>query len=190
MLCTFHAIWKPFKENIRPRLPKDRGGQSLSKMGRTYGETLLHSMTECYSFVYDEIVLLQSLCMTQSSCCVWRNRSLCHTKLYCFSCCVWRNIVVVYDKIAVIEYEGTAGLCMTKSAIVYDGIFTLCMTLRNCFVIVIVYDGTMALCMTKMFTPSYEIILVQSLCITEWQCCVWRTHALSVIQNHFASVFV
>ncbi len=37
MLCTFHVIWKPFKKNIRPRLPKDSGGLLLSNMGRKYG---------------------------------------------------------------------------------------------------------------------------------------------------------
>ena len=37
MLCTFHAIWKPVKENIRPRLTKDSGGLLLSNMGRKYG---------------------------------------------------------------------------------------------------------------------------------------------------------
>jgi len=35
MLCTFHAIWKYFKENIRPFLPKK--GVMLSDMGRKYG---------------------------------------------------------------------------------------------------------------------------------------------------------
>lgn len=38
MLCTFHAIWKYFKENIRPTLPKK--GVMLSEMGRQYGTSL------------------------------------------------------------------------------------------------------------------------------------------------------
>ena len=38
MLCTFHAIWKYFKEHIRPTLPKE--GVLLSKKGRQYGKTL------------------------------------------------------------------------------------------------------------------------------------------------------
>jgi hypothetical protein len=43
MLCTFHAIWKPFKETIRPRFPKEHSGILLSTLGNSYGE--LHS---CY----------------------------------------------------------------------------------------------------------------------------------------------
>ena len=39
MLCTFHAIWKPFKENIRPQLPKDSGGLLLSAIGRKYSKS-------------------------------------------------------------------------------------------------------------------------------------------------------
>jgi hypothetical protein len=39
MLCTFDAIWKPFKENIRPRLPKDSGGLLLSAIARKYGKS-------------------------------------------------------------------------------------------------------------------------------------------------------
>jgi hypothetical protein len=31
MLCVFHAIWKPFKENIRPLLPKK--GKLLTTVG-------------------------------------------------------------------------------------------------------------------------------------------------------------
>ena len=38
MLCTFHAIWKPFKETIRPRLPKESDGILLSSIGKSYGE--------------------------------------------------------------------------------------------------------------------------------------------------------
>lgn len=38
MLCTFHAIWKPFKETIRPRLPKEGNGVLLSSIGKSYGE--------------------------------------------------------------------------------------------------------------------------------------------------------
>ena len=40
MLCTFHAIWKPFKETIRPRLPKKSCGVLLSNLGKSYGEFL------------------------------------------------------------------------------------------------------------------------------------------------------
>ena len=40
MLCTFHAIWKPFKETIRPRLPKKSGGVLLSPIGKSYGEVV------------------------------------------------------------------------------------------------------------------------------------------------------
>ena len=36
MLCTFHAIWKYFKEHIRPTLPKE--GILLSETGRKCGE--------------------------------------------------------------------------------------------------------------------------------------------------------
>ena len=36
MLCTFHAIWKHFKEHIRPTLPKN--GIMLSPLGREYGK--------------------------------------------------------------------------------------------------------------------------------------------------------
>ena len=38
ILCTFHEIWKPFKETIRPRLPKERSGVLLSTIGKSYGE--------------------------------------------------------------------------------------------------------------------------------------------------------
>ena len=40
MLCTFHAIWKPFKETIGPRLPKKSGGVLLTNIGKSYGEIL------------------------------------------------------------------------------------------------------------------------------------------------------
>ena len=44
MLCSFHAIWKYFKENIRPTLPKE--GIMLSDTGRQYGTSqLLHFYT-------------------------------------------------------------------------------------------------------------------------------------------------
>jgi hypothetical protein len=33
MLCIFHGIWKPFKENIHSWLPKDHGGILLSGIG-------------------------------------------------------------------------------------------------------------------------------------------------------------
>ncbi len=33
MPCTVHAIWKPFKETIRPRLPKKSGGVLLKSYG-------------------------------------------------------------------------------------------------------------------------------------------------------------
>ena len=36
MLCTVHAIWKYFKEHIRPTLPKQ--GMVLSEIGKKYGE--------------------------------------------------------------------------------------------------------------------------------------------------------
>lgn len=35
MLCTFHAIWQPYKENIRNKLP--RKNQKLTKLGYAYG---------------------------------------------------------------------------------------------------------------------------------------------------------
>ena len=38
MLCTFHAIWKQFKEHIRPTLPKN--GIMLSPLGREYGKSV------------------------------------------------------------------------------------------------------------------------------------------------------
>jgi hypothetical protein len=41
MLCTFHTIWKPFKETIRPRLPKKSGGVLLSTIGKSYGEFMM-----------------------------------------------------------------------------------------------------------------------------------------------------
>jgi hypothetical protein len=37
MLCAFHAIWMPFRQTVRPTLPKSSGG-NLSKIGREYGE--------------------------------------------------------------------------------------------------------------------------------------------------------
>jgi hypothetical protein len=36
MLCTFHAIYKHFKEHIRPMLPKN--GMMLTEKGHEYGE--------------------------------------------------------------------------------------------------------------------------------------------------------
>ena len=39
MLCTFHAIWKHFKEHIRPTLPKK--GMLLTEKGREYGKLSL-----------------------------------------------------------------------------------------------------------------------------------------------------
>ena len=51
MLCTFHAIWKYFKENIRPTLPKK--GVMLSETGRQYGTSplqyfsTLHPVIRC-----------------------------------------------------------------------------------------------------------------------------------------------
>ena len=41
MLCTFHTIWKPFKETIRPRLPKKSGGVLLSTIGKSYGAFMM-----------------------------------------------------------------------------------------------------------------------------------------------------
>jgi hypothetical protein len=38
MICTFHAIWQPFKEGIYPVLPRDTPGGELSDVGRLYGE--------------------------------------------------------------------------------------------------------------------------------------------------------
>ena len=39
MLCTFHAIWKPFKERIYPLLPYENG--KLSPKGRLYGKYIV-----------------------------------------------------------------------------------------------------------------------------------------------------
>jgi len=41
MLCTFHAIWKRFKEHIRPTLPKK--GMMLTEKGRQYGQFLTYN---------------------------------------------------------------------------------------------------------------------------------------------------
>ena len=40
MLCVFHAVWKPFNENVKTHLPKKAGTDKLNKYGVLYGEWL------------------------------------------------------------------------------------------------------------------------------------------------------
>jgi len=42
MLCTFHAIWKPFKERIFPTLPKKNG--RLTKDGERMGKSFIKNI--------------------------------------------------------------------------------------------------------------------------------------------------
>ena len=51
-LCTFQAIWKPFKENIHPLLPKK--GKLLTTVGHEYGVYTV----ECEVFVILGILYL------------------------------------------------------------------------------------------------------------------------------------
>lgn len=37
MLCVFHAIWQPFKETIRNKLPRKGTSNVLTDVGRTMG---------------------------------------------------------------------------------------------------------------------------------------------------------
>ena len=53
MLCTFHAIWKYFKENIRPTLPKK--GVMLSETGRQYGTSPLQYFSTLHPAHYTEV---------------------------------------------------------------------------------------------------------------------------------------
>ena len=39
MLCVFHAVWKPFNEMIKPRLPKN--GKMFTTVGKLYGKNIV-----------------------------------------------------------------------------------------------------------------------------------------------------
>ncbi len=77
MLCTFHAIWKPFKQNVHSRLPKDCCGLLLSTTGRNFGMLWWYvfwktnaSCTTKENFVWPwGTYLIVQICMTYST--VW-----------------------------------------------------------------------------------------------------------------------
>ncbi len=80
MLCTFHAIWKYFKENIWPTLPKK--GVMLSETGRQYGNPVLSSMRGC-------VVVI----------------TVCCTVFVLFSCTLWYAMYGLYRRIAYGHYR-------------------------------------------------------------------------------------
>lgn len=49
MLCCFHAIWMPFKANIRGKLPKK--GSNLTKAGYDYGGVVLNFFMRMSTYV-------------------------------------------------------------------------------------------------------------------------------------------
>jgi hypothetical protein len=44
-LCSFHALWKPYKETVKPLLPKN--GQAITEVGKDYGMFLYNRYIEC-----------------------------------------------------------------------------------------------------------------------------------------------
>ena len=46
MLCVFHAVWKPFNEMIKPRLPKN--GRIFTTIGKLNGENIVCGLMHLY----------------------------------------------------------------------------------------------------------------------------------------------
>jgi len=80
MLCTFHAIWKYFKENIRPTLPKE--GVMLSETGRQYGTSPLQYFSTLHPALYTEVY--QPVLSSMRGCVVVI--TICRTVFLLFSC--------------------------------------------------------------------------------------------------------
>jgi len=84
MLCSFHTIWKPFKENIRPRLPKDSGGLLLSTIGRKYGKSQWFTWK-----ILHHCVCQMGFCMSKGYCFVCHNHStMCYNTIFLLTFCM------------------------------------------------------------------------------------------------------
>ena len=48
MICVFHAVWKPFNEEVKPLLPKNKTKQTITPKCRKYGELFPVVTYICY----------------------------------------------------------------------------------------------------------------------------------------------
>lgn len=94
MLCTFHAIWKYFKEIIRPTLPKK--GVMLSETGRQYGTSPLQYFSTLHPALYTEVY--HPVLSSMRGCVVVI--TVCRTVFLLFSCTAWYAMYGLYRRIA------------------------------------------------------------------------------------------